>query len=97
MTSIVRSFAWRIAIGYGALFGLSGLALLAFIYVSTERFVTRQMEAVIEAEVQGLAERYRVAGLRDCASSSENASRATPRALRCTCSPTRSFECSRAI
>ena len=64
MTSIARSFAWRIAIGYGVLFGLSGLALLAFIYVSTERFVTRQMEAVIEAEVQGLAERYRVAGLR---------------------------------
>ena len=64
MTSITRSFAWRIAIGYGMLFGLSGLALLAFIHISTERFVIRQMEAVIEAEVQGLAERYRVAGLR---------------------------------
>ena len=64
MTSILRSFAWRIAIGYGVLFGLSGFALLAFIYVSTEGFTTRQMEAVIEAEVQGLAERYRVAGTR---------------------------------
>ena len=64
MTSITRSFAWRIAVGYGVLFGLSGLGLLAFIYVSTEGFTTRQMEAVIEAEVQGLAERYRVAGMR---------------------------------
>ena len=64
MTSVLRSFAWRIAIGYGVLFGLSGFALLAFIYVSTEGFMTRQMEAVIEAEVQGLAERYRVAGTR---------------------------------
>ncbi|MDD9983959.1 MAG: HAMP domain-containing sensor histidine kinase [Gammaproteobacteria bacterium] len=64
MTSITRSFAWRIAVGYGLLFGLSGLALLAFIYVSTEGFTTRQMEAVIEVEVQGLAERYRVAGTR---------------------------------
>ena len=64
MTSITRSFAWRIAVGYGVLFGLSGLALLAFIYVSTEGFTTRQMEAVIEAEVRGLAERYRVAGMR---------------------------------
>ena len=64
MTSITRSFAWRIAVGYGVLFGLSGLALLAFIYVSTEGFTTRQMEAVVEAEVQGLAERYRVAGIR---------------------------------
>ena len=64
MASITRSFAWRIAIGYGVLFGLSGLALLAFIYVSTAGYTTRQMEAVIEAEVQGLAERYRVAGTR---------------------------------
>ena len=64
MTSITRSFAWRIAVGYGLLFGLSGIGLLAFIYVSTEGFTTRQMEAVIEAEVQGLAERYRVAGMR---------------------------------
>ena len=64
MTSILRSFAWRIAIGYGVLFGLSGFALIAFIYVSTEGFMTRQMEAVIEAEVQGLAERYRIAGTR---------------------------------
>ena len=64
MTSILRSFAWRIAIGYGVLFGLSGFALLAFINVSTEGYMTRQMEAVIEAEVQGLAERYRVAGTR---------------------------------
>ena len=64
MTSILRSFAWRIAIGYGVLFGLSGLALLAFIYVSTAGYMARQMEAVIEAEVQGLAERYRIAGTR---------------------------------
>ena len=64
VTPILRSFAWRIAIGYGVLFGLSGLALLAFIYVSTEGYMTRQMEAVIEAEVQGLAERYRIAGTR---------------------------------
>ena len=64
MTSITRSIAWRIAIGYAVLFGVSVLALLVFIYVSTEGFMTRQMEAVIEAEVQGLAERYRVGGVR---------------------------------
>ena len=64
MTSITRSIAWRIAVGYAVLFGASVLALLVFIYVSTEGFMTRQMEAVIEAEVQGLAERYRVGGVR---------------------------------
>ena len=64
VTSITRSIAWRIAIGYAVLFGVSVLALLVFIYVSTQGYMTRQMEAVIEAEVQGLAERYRVAGVR---------------------------------
>ena len=64
MTSITRSIAWRIAVGYAVLFGVSVLALLAFIYASTEGFMNRQMEAVIEAEVQGLAERYRVGGVR---------------------------------
>ena len=64
MTSVTRSFAWRIAVGYGVLFGLSGLALLGFIYVSAAGYMTGQMEAVIEAEVQGLAERYRIAGTR---------------------------------
>ena len=64
MTAITRSIAWRIAIGYAVLFGCSVLALLVFVYVSTQDFMTRQMEAVIEAEVQGLAERYRVAGVR---------------------------------
>ena len=64
MTSITRSIAWRIAVGYAVLFGVSVLALLVFIYVSTQGYMTRQMEAVIEAEVQGLAERYRVAGVR---------------------------------
>ena len=64
MSSVMRSIAWRIAVGYAVLFGASVLALLVFIYVSTEGFMTRQMEAVIEAEVQGLAERYRVGRVR---------------------------------
>ena len=64
MIAVTRSVTWRIAIGYGALFGLSMLALLVLIYWSAAGYMTRQMEAVIEAEVQGLAERYRSAGLR---------------------------------
>ena len=64
MIAITRSVAWRIAIGYGALFGLSMLALLVLVYWSAAGYMTRQMEAVVEAEVQGLAERYRSAGLR---------------------------------
>ena len=64
MIAVVRSVTWRIAIGYGALFGISVLGLLVLIYWSAAGYMTRQMEAVIEVEVQGLAERYRIAGLR---------------------------------
>ncbi len=64
MIPIARSIAWRIAAGYAVLFGASVLALLGFIYISTDGFMTRQMEAVIEAEVRGLAERYRIGGVR---------------------------------
>ena len=63
MTAITRSVTWRLAIGYGTLFGVSVLALLVFIYWSTAGYMTRQMEAVIEAEVRGLAERYRIGGV----------------------------------
>ena len=63
MIAITRSVTWRLAIGYGTLFGVSVLALLVFIYWSTAGYMARQMEAVIEAEVRGLAERYRIGGV----------------------------------
>jgi signal transduction histidine kinase len=46
-----------------ALFGVSVLVLLVFIYWSTARFLAGQTDATIEAEVIELAERYRVGGL----------------------------------
>jgi len=46
-----------------ALFGSSALLLLAFIYWSTAGFMLRQADETIEAEIAGLAERYRIAGL----------------------------------
>jgi signal transduction histidine kinase len=46
-----------------ALFGGSALILLAFVYWSTAGFMLRQADETIEAEVVGLAERYRVGGL----------------------------------
>jgi signal transduction histidine kinase len=46
-----------------ALFSLSVLLLLGFIYWSTAGYMVRQTEATIEAEVVGLAERYDLSGL----------------------------------
>ena len=81
MIAVTRSVAWRIAIGYGALFGLSMLALLVLVYWSAAGYMTRQMEAVVEAEVQGLAERYRGAGLRGLRDLGRRAAGAQPRQL----------------
>jgi len=46
-----------------ALFGSSALVLMAFIYWSTAGYMLRQADETIEAEIAGLAERYRSDGL----------------------------------
>jgi signal transduction histidine kinase len=46
-----------------ALFSVSVLVLLGFIYWATVTVMGRQSDAIIEAEIEGLAERYRIGGL----------------------------------
>jgi signal transduction histidine kinase len=60
---LVRSSAFRLALGYGALFTASTFVLLAFLYWSTAAYMSRQADETIEAEIVGLAERYRLTGL----------------------------------
>jgi signal transduction histidine kinase len=57
------SFTFRLALIYMALFSASVLILLGFIYWSTVAFMGRQTDAIIDAEIEGLAERYRVGGI----------------------------------
>jgi len=45
------------------LFGTSVLILLGFIYWSTARFMARETDETIQAEIRGLAERYQITGL----------------------------------
>jgi signal transduction histidine kinase len=59
----LRSSSFRLALIYMALFGGSVLLLLTFIYWSTARYMAQQADATIEAEIAGLAERYRTSGL----------------------------------
>src|SRR5579864_2620014 len=61
---LLRTNALRLAAGYFALFAVSVLALLAFVYFSTADFVERQTEATINAEIRGLATQYQQNGLR---------------------------------
>jgi signal transduction histidine kinase len=60
---LLRSSTFRLTLIYMALFGVSVLVLLVFIYWSTARFLAGQTDAAIEAEVTELAERYRADGL----------------------------------
>jgi signal transduction histidine kinase len=46
------------------LFGASVSFLLGFIYLSTAAYMEQQIEATIEAEIRGLAERYRLTSLK---------------------------------
>ena len=63
ITKLGKSSTFRLALVYMALFGMSVLLLLGFIYWSTAGYMVRQAEATIEAEITGLAERYDLSGL----------------------------------
>lgn len=60
---LLRSSAFRLALLYMVLVGISAVLLLSFIYYSTASYMLRQADETIEAEIGGLAERYRLTGL----------------------------------
>jgi len=60
---LLRSSSFRLALVYMALFSTSVVLLLGFIYWSTAGYMARQTDATIEAEITGLAERYRLTSL----------------------------------
>jgi len=63
LKSLLRSATFRLALIYVLLFSVSVLGLLGFIYWSTAGYMSRQTDATIRAEIQGLAERYETDGL----------------------------------
>jgi signal transduction histidine kinase len=63
MFRLLRTNAFRLAALYMALFAVSVLTVLVFIYFSTANFVERQAEETIGAEITGLQEQYRAHGL----------------------------------
>lgn len=60
---ILRTTTFRIVLAYLALFSVSALALLGFVYVATTGFMERQTRETIAADMAGLAEQYRAGGL----------------------------------
>jgi signal transduction histidine kinase len=62
-TRLLRTTAFKLALIYLALFSLSAVILLGLVWWLTAGFMERQTAEVIQAEVQGLADQYRTAGL----------------------------------
>jgi signal transduction histidine kinase len=60
---LLSSSTFRLTLVYMALFMISVLVLLIFIYWATTASIERQADATIEAEIKGLAERYDASGL----------------------------------
>src|SRR6266550_6562947 len=60
---LVRTHAFRLAGLYFAVFVLSVLGVLFFVYWTNADFVERQTETTLDAEITGLAEQYAQRGL----------------------------------
>ena len=61
---LLETSTFRLALVYLALFGISALALLGFLYFTTARVLEQQTADTIRAEITGLAEQYSAEGLR---------------------------------
>lgn len=63
LRTLFRTSVFQLTLAYTALFAVSAIALLAFLYWSTFGYIERQTNAVIEAEISGLREQYSQGGL----------------------------------
>ncbi len=64
---LFRTSTFRLAAVYLAVFALSVAAILAYLYWSTVRLIESQTDETIRAEVLGLADQYRILGLKGVA------------------------------
>jgi signal transduction histidine kinase len=60
---LVRTHAFRLAALYFAVFAVSVVGVLLFVYATSANFIERQTEATLDAEIAGLAEQYAQRGL----------------------------------
>lgn len=69
---LLRSWAFRVVVIYTALFAVSVVALLGFVYATTLSYLDSQINATILEEINGLNDNYRdegVSGLTDAVTS----------------------------
>ncbi|WP_439814440.1 sensor histidine kinase [Zavarzinia sp. CC-PAN008] len=63
LADLVRSTTFRLIVAYLGSFAASVALILVFIYATTTQLIENEIEAVIEAQVQGLREQYQRDGL----------------------------------
>ena len=61
---LVRTTAFKLSFAYLLVFALFAGALLVYFAWTTRALVTSQIAQTVEAEITGLAEQYRQAGIR---------------------------------
>lgn len=67
LPTVFRTSVFQLTLMYMGLFGLSVVALFAFMYWTTIGYLERQTDAVIQAEIDGLEEQYQRRGLQGLA------------------------------
>jgi len=60
---LFRTTTFRLSVFYLALFATATAIAIAYIYWNTSGLIARQLDGVIQAEIQGLAEQYRSGGM----------------------------------
>src|SRR5476649_1854699 len=63
MTRILPSTSLRLALGYAGLFIVSSLLLVGLLWWRTAAYLDREIDAVILADTQAIADRFRDFGL----------------------------------
>ena len=61
---LVRTTAFKLSLAYLIVFALFAAFLLGYFAWNTRRFITSQITQTVDAEIAGLAEQYRLAGIR---------------------------------
>ncbi len=64
LARLLRTATFRLTLAYLGVFGISALALLAFVYEASVGFMERQTRETIAAEITGLEEQFRQRGIR---------------------------------
>ena len=64
LAKLFRTTAFRLSLVYLAVFAVTAFLTLGYVAWNAQRLLTQQIVGTVEAEITGLAEQYRVGGLR---------------------------------